>query len=328
MSSCNQGTGCGVNMPSETSLLHIIENQIGGKHIGDDCAYLEDFGIVMTQDSLVEDVHFCMDWIAPRELGYKSIMVNVSDVCASGCVPKYITVAMSLPKNICAEWVEGFYEGAKKACTESEVKIVGGDLTGSDKVMISCCAIGKKVDRQAIATRSGALAGYKVVVSGECGNSAVGLGLLIGQIDKNIFMQDGQQYFITNHVIPRAEIEFSRKVASQMTNGVPYAMMDTSDGLIDALAKIADRSNIGIVIDFEKIPVCSAMKKLQNWQDFVLFGGEDYKLVACVPQEVQCTFGTVIGGVIAGRGVDVKIGDKVQHFDLHDVQERTYQHFE
>ncbi len=315
-------------MPSETCLLNIIENQISNKYIGDDCAYLDDLGIVMTQDSLVEDVHFCMEWITPQELGYKSIMVNVSDVCASGCVPKYITVAMSLPKNIGAEWVEGFYVGANKACAKSGVEIVGGDLTGSDKVVISCCAIGKKVDRQAIATRSGACAGYKVVVSGECGNSAVGLGLLMKQIDKNIFTAEERHYFITTHLMPRADVEFSRKVASQMTNGTPYAMMDTSDGLIDALAKIADRSGVGLVIDFEKIPVYNAMKKLQNWQDFVLFGGEDYKLVACVPQEVQCTFGTVIGGVIAGRGVDVKMGGKVQHFDLHAVQERTYQHFE
>lgn len=314
-------------MPSETFLLNIIENQIGNKYIGDDCAYLDDLGIVMTQDSLVEDVHFCMEWITPQELGYKSIMVNVSDVCASGCVPKYITVAMSLPKNIGAEWVEGFYEGAKKACTESEVKIVGGDLTGSDKVMISCCAVGKKVDGRSIATRSGACAGYKVVVSGECGNSAVGLGLLMGQIDKNTFTEAERQYFITRHLMPRADVEFSKKVSSQMLDGVPYAMMDTSDGLMDALAKIADRSSVGMVIDFEKIPVCSAMKKLQNWQDFVIFGGEDYKLVACVPQEVQCDFGAVIGEVVAGHGVDVKKGDKVQHFDLQAVQERAYKHF-
>ena len=315
-------------MPSETSLLHIIENQIGGKYIGDDCAYLEDFGIVMTQDSLVEDVHFCIDWITPRELGYKSIMVNVSDVCASGCMPKYITVALSLPKDVNLQWVEGFYEGAKKACAESGVEIVGGDLTGSDKVMISCCAIGKKVDRQAIATRSGACAGYKVVVSGECGNSAVGLGLLMGQIDKNIFKAEERQRFITTHLMPRAEIEFSRKVASQMPSGSKYAMMDTSDGLMDALAKIADRSGVGMVIDFEKIPVCGAIKKLQNWEDFVLFGGEDYKLVACVPKEVQCGFGAVIGEVVAGHGVDVKIGDGVQHFDLKSVLKMTYKHFE
>ena len=315
-------------MPSETSLLHIIENQIGSKYIGDDCAYLEDLGIVMTQDSLVENVHFCMGWITPQELGYKSIMVNVSDVCASGCAPKYITVALSLPKNVSSEWVEGFYMGAKRACAESGVEIVGGDLTGSDKVMISCCAVGQKVAGRGVATRSGARAGYKVVVSGECGNSAVGLGLLMGQIDKNIFTAEERQRFITTHLMPRAEVEFSRKVASQMTDGASYAMMDTSDGLMDALAKIVDRSGVGMVIDFEKIPVCGAMKNLKNWEDFVLFGGEDYKLVACVPQEVQCCFGAVIGEVAAGHGVDVRTGDKVQHFDLQAVQERAYKHFE
>ena len=314
-------------MPSETSLLHIIESQIGDKYIGDDCAYLEDLGIVMTQDSLVEDVHFCVDWITPLELGYKSIMVNVSDVCASGCEPKYITVELSLPKNVSAEWVEGFYEGAKKACAESCVEIVGGDLTGSDKVMISCCAVGQKVDGHSIATRSGARPGYKVVVSGECGNSAVGLGLLMGQIDKNIFTKEERQRFIISHLMPRAEVEFGEKVSSQMLDGVPYAMMDTSDGLMDALAKIADRSGVGMVIDFEKIPVCGAMKKLKSWEDFVLFGGEDYKLVACVPQEAQCDFGNVIGEVVAGHGVEVKIGEGVQHFDLQEVQERAYKHF-
>ena len=315
-------------MPSETSILHIIESRIGNKHIGDDCAYLEDLGIVMTQDSLVEDVHFCMDWIAPRELGYKSIMVNVSDVCASGCMPKYITVALSLPKNVSSEWVEGFYEGVQSACEECKVEVVGGDLTGSNKVMISCCAVGKKVAGHGVATRSGARAGYNVVVSGECGNSAMGLGLLMGQIDKSIFTSEERRHFITSHLTPCAEIEFSRKVASQMPNGAPYAMMDTSDGLMDALAKIADRSGVGMVIDFEKIPVCGAMKKLKKWEDFVLFGGEDYKLVACVPQNVKCGFGTVIGEVVAGHGVDVKMGDRMQHFDLRDVQEMAYKHFE
>jgi thiamine-monophosphate kinase len=282
----------------------------------------------MTQDSLVEDVHFCMDWITPQELGYKSIMVNVSDVCASGCLPKYITVALSLPKNVSAEWVEGFYEGAKKACAESGVEIVGGDLTGSDKVMISCCAVGQKVAGRGVATRSGARAGYKVVVSGECGNSAVGLGLLMGQIGKNIFTAEERQHFITSHLTPRADVEFGKKVALQMPNGASYAMMDTSDGLMDALAKIADRSGVGIVIDFEKIPVCGAMKKLQNWEDFVMFGGEDYKLVACVPQKVQCGFGTVIGEVVEGHGVDVKMSDEIQHFDLQVAQEMAYKHFE
>ena len=237
-------------------------------------------------------------------------------------------MALSLPKNVSSEWVEGFYEGAKKACAESGVEIVGGDLTGSDKVMISCCAVGQKVAGRGVATRSGARAGYKVVVSGECGNSAVGLGLLMGQIDKNIFTQEERQRFITSHLMPCAEVEFSGKIVSQMTDDIPYAMMDTSDGLMDALAKIADRSGVGMVIDFEKIPVCGAMKKLQNRQDFVMFGGEDYKLVACVPQEVQCGFGAVIGEVAEGHGVDVKIVEVDRHFDLHAVQERAYKHFE
>lgn len=96
---------------------------LNSEYIGDDCAYLKDLGIVVTQDSLVENVHFCMDFITPFQLGYKSVMVNISDVAASGAEPKYLTVSLSLPADIDSDFVREFYLGAKKP-VDRELKLL------------------------------------------------------------------------------------------------------------------------------------------------------------------------------------------------------------
>ena len=125
----------------EKDFINIIKNTLNSKYIGDDCANLTDLGIVVTQDSLVEDVHFSLKYFTPYQLGFKSVIVNVSDVVASGAEPKYLTISLSLPNNIEEKFVEEFYKGCKAACGY-EVEIVGGDITGSDKIFVSVCAIG------------------------------------------------------------------------------------------------------------------------------------------------------------------------------------------
>ena len=100
---------------NEKELIKIIKSTLNSEYIGDDCAYLPDLGIVVTQDSLVEDVHFKLDFITPFQLGYKSVTVNISDVCASGAEPKYLTISLSLPKYVDENFVKDFYEGAKLA---------------------------------------------------------------------------------------------------------------------------------------------------------------------------------------------------------------------
>ena len=161
---------------NEKSLIKLIKSSLQSSYIGDDCAYLKDLGIVVTQDSLVEDVHFKRDLITPFQLGYKTVMVNISDVCASGAEPKYLTISLSLPDTVDENFVKEFYDGAKNAA--EDVKIVGGDLTGSDKIYISASAIGSDTGRK-ISSRSNAKDGYKIIVSGEHGSSAYGLALLL-----------------------------------------------------------------------------------------------------------------------------------------------------
>ena len=145
----------------EQEFLNIIKNTLKSDYIGDDCAYLKDLGIVITQDNLVEDVHFSLNYTNAYKLGYKSAMVNISDIAASGAEPKYLTIGLSLPKTIDNQFIENFYQGIKDA--SQNVEIVGGDITGSDKIMISVAAIGTTKNRK-ISSRSNAQVGYKIIV--------------------------------------------------------------------------------------------------------------------------------------------------------------------
>lgn len=292
----------------EKDFIQTIKTILNSEYIGDDCACLKDLGIVVTQDSLVEDIHFRRDFATPYQIGYKSAMVNISDVCASGAEPKYLTVALSLPENITKEFVEEFYKGMKDAC--GNIKIVGGDITGSDKIFISITAIGKTAGRR-ISSRKNAKPGQKIVVSGSHGSSAAGLQeLLSGK-------RGGE--FIKKHLMPEAQLEFSKKISSNIQED--YAMMDTSDGLMDALSQIAEASGVLLDIDFNKIPYDKEIEKFENYKDLILFGGEDYQLVAALtdPQDF-----TVIGEVKEGRGV--KIGQKIYTKD--EVEKHLFNHFE
>lgn len=275
----------------EKELIKLIKNTLNSPYIGDDCAYLKDLGIVVSQDSLVEDVHFLRDKISPWQLGWKTASVNISDICASGAEPKYMTVALSLPKTINTEFVKEFYDGLKTAC--ADVEIVGGDITAADKIFISATAIGSDKGRN-ISSRANAKPGQKVVISGVHGSSGAGLKLLL----------DGKtepQKLIKAHLEPVAQLEFSRAIATSQQGA--YAMMDTSDGLMDALSQISEASGVGININFDKIPVDEEIKSFTNWQELVLFGGEDYGLIATVDNPPAGE--VIIGEITKGSGVTI-----------------------
>ncbi len=275
----------------EKTFIDIIKTTLNSSYIGDDCAHLKDLGIVVSQDSLVEGVHFLRDKISPWQLGWKTANVNISDICASGAEPKYMTVALSLPKDTNPEFVKEFYEGLKSAC--NGVEIVGGDITGADKIYISATAIGRAQGRN-ISSRSHARVGQKIVISGVHGSSAAGLKLLLSG-------KTEPKKLIKAHLEPVAQREFSKKIAT--TQKSDYAMMDTSDGLMDALSQIAEASGVLMSIDFDKIPIDEEIKTLPDWQKLVLFGGEDYGLVATV--DTPNPDAIIIGNVKKGSGVEI-----------------------
>lgn len=298
----------------EKEFITIIKNTLNSPYIGDDCAYLKDLGIVVTQDSLVEDIHFSMKFISAFDLGFKAVMVNVSDVAASGAEPKYLTVSLSLPSNVKEDFVEEFYNGCKKA-GGNDVQIVGGDITGSEKIYISICAIGKTLGRN-ISSRKNAKIGQKVIVSGIHGSSSAGLKLLLEG-------KNSPEKFIKSHINPVAQVEFGKNISTTVKE--PYAMMDTSDGLMDGLSTIANESGVLLDIDFDKIPYDKDVEQFENWQDLVLFGGEDYQILATVPQNFQGGF--EIGVVKEGLGVNLKLRDKISHYSKQDVEEKVFNHF-
>lgn len=292
----------------EQDFIKSIQTIIGNQYIGDDCAYLKDFGIVVSQDSLVEEVHFKRDWYTPYQLGYKSVAVNISDIFAAGAKPEAVTIGLSLPDNIEKDFVEEFYLGAKDALFGA--KIVGGDITGSKNgIFISVTAIGSTTGRN-ISSRSNAKIGYKVVVKGEHGESAAGLRELLNNGKNSVL--------INAHLMPKLEYEFSKFISENVKE--PYAMMDTSDGLCDALFKIAEASNVKIIVDYNKIPHLFGVNK-----NDVLFGGEDYKLIAALPSEIaEITDGSTIGEVVEYDGARLEISGK-KYFSYDDI--KAFNHF-
>ena len=281
----------------EQDFINIIKKQIGTEYIGDDCAFLKDLGIVVTQDSLVEDVHFKMNWCTPYQLGFKAVTVNISDVLASGAEPKYVTIALSLPSKTEKKFVEEFYKGAKSALRGA--KIIGGDITGADKVYISIAAIGTTNGRK-ISSRSNAHVGDVVITKGEFGKSSLGL--------KELMTGGSDSELIRSHLEPQLEENFANEIATQINSG--YAMMDTSDGLADALFQIASSSNVSIDSKFVE----------------GIFGAEDYKLVATVPREFlkKLTEYEIIGKVVEKQDYILKVGNK-KYYSYDELG--LYNHF-
>lgn len=305
---------------NEINLINKIKNTLKSQYIGDDCAYLKDLGIVISQDSLVEDVHFSKHMMSPYQIGYKSVMVNLSDIAASGAKPAYLTVALSLPKQIKDDAVIDFYEGAKYALENLDVEIVGGDITGSDKLYISISVIGKTLNRK-ISSRSHAKIGHKIITSGVHGSSAAGLRILQNDLEPD-------KDLIKAHLMPVAQIDFAKQISEQIQED--YAMMDTSDGLFDALFKIGSASECTMSIDFERILYDPKIKEyFSDYKDLILFGGEDYQIVATVPVELLPSLKNyiIIGEVLPKEDCVIKLNtdNKVEKFN--DLSNKCFNHF-
>lgn len=305
---------------NEINLIKKIKNTLKSQYIGDDCAYLKDLGIVISQDSLVEDIHFNKHMMSPYQMGYKSVMVNLSDIAASGAKPAYLTVALSLPKEIKDDAVVDFYEGAKYALENLDVEIVGGDITGSNKLYISISVIGKTLDRK-ISSRSHAKIGHKIITSGVHGSSAAGLRILQNNLEPD-------KDLIKAHLMPVAQIDFAKQISEQIQED--YAMMDTSDGLFDALFKIGSASECTMSVDFERILYDPKIKEyFSDYKDLILFGGEDYQIVATVPVELLPSLKDyiIIGEVLPKENCVIKLNTENNVEKFNELGNKCFNHF-
>lgn len=305
----------------ELEIISTIQKILSSEYIGDDCAYLKDLDIVVTQDSLVEDIHFSRQFSTPFQLGYKSIAVNLSDIYASGAEAKYLTVSLSLPKDIEENFVEEFYKGAKSVLNGA--KIVGGDITGSDKIYISVTAIGSTKNRK-ISSRKNAHKGYKIITNGFHGSSSAGLYVLQNNLD-------GYENLKKEHLMPTISSELSDCIANTVKN--EYAMMDSSDGLMDTLYKFAQNSNLKAKVDFSKIPYDKIIEKF-DYKNMIFFGGEDYKLVCAISQDdlnnINSDLYYEIGELTEKTDeniVEIKFENEVKTFTKNDIEKQLFKHF-
>jgi thiamine-monophosphate kinase len=263
--------------------------------VGDDAAVIDHFGkqTVITTDLLIEGVHFDITYTPLRHLGYKSVIVNLSDIYAMNAVPTQITMSLGFSNRFSVEALDEFYEGVYAACSTYGVDLIGGDTTSSQKgFIISVTAIGE-VTPDIFVKRSTAQNGDLLCVSGFLGSAYV--GLLFLEREKKIFIEspgvqpdlEGESYVIGKLLKPEARKDIIEFFAKQEI--VPTAMIDVSDGLSSEILHICKQSSLGCVLYEEKIPVADEMKKAAFKFEIdptacALSGGEDYELLFTIPQ--------------------------------------------
>lgn len=291
-----------------------LKNKSSKYGVGDDCAvlsYPEDKDILMTTDLLMEGVHFDLTYMPLKHLGYKSAMVNLSDVYAMGGMPRQIVVSVALSKRFCIEDMEELYAGIRLACEGHEVDIVGGDTTSSKTgLAISITCIGD-VEKGQAKYRNGAKDTDLVCVSGDLGAAYMGLMLL--EREKTVYYQQlgeaeklkgeakdkalrelemaqpdfsGKEYLLERQMKPEARRDIVLKLREAGVR--PTSMMDISDGLSSELMHICKQSECGCRIYEERIPLdyqTAAMAEELNLNvtTCALNGGEDYELLFTVP---------------------------------------------
>lgn len=287
-----------------------IKNEATIKGVGDDCAVLHyhDSEVLVTTDMLMEGVHFDLTYIDMQHLGYKSAMVNISDIFAMNGTPRQLTVSLALSKRFKVEDLEQFYSGLRLACDKWGVDIVGGDTTSSYTglaISITCIGEARKED---IVYRNGAKDTDLICVTGDLGAAYMGLQLL--EREKSVYYQQvdearkkndkraleslkdfqpdfaGKEYLLQRQL--QAEARGDIIARFRELNIHPTAMMDISDGLSSELMHICKESNCGCRVYEKNIPIdyqtaVMAEELNMNVTTCALNGGEDYELLFTVP---------------------------------------------
>lgn len=273
-----------------------IRNSSTKLGIGDDAAILnhENKDIVVTTDLLVEGVHFDMVFTPLKHLGYKAVVVNVSDIYAMNAQPRQITVSLAISSKYSADAIEEIYKGINLACERYGVDVVGGDTTSSlSGLMISITAIGELEKGKAV-LRSGAKENDLIVLSGDVGGAYIGLTIL--QQEKEVWKVNpnsqpdfqGKDYVLERQLKPEARKDIITLLKQMEV--LPTSMIDVSDGISSEIMHICKASEVGCSIYEEKLPIDPTT--YQGARDFdldptmcALNGGEDYELIFTISQD-------------------------------------------
>lgn len=311
-----------------------LKNESSIKGVGDDAAILDykDKQILVTTDLLLEGIHFDLTYVPLKHLGYKSAIVNFSDIYAMNGAPKQITVSLGISKRFSVEDLEEFYSGLQLACDIYGVDIVGGDTSASMTglcISITCIGEGEKGK---IVCRNGAKETDLICVSGDLGAAYMGLQLL--EREKSVFRGEkdftpdfsGKEYLLERQLKPEARKDIIEMLAK--AGIVPTAMMDISDGLSSELLHISKESQVGCRVYEDRIPIdyqTAAMAEQFNMNlvTAALNGGEDYELLFTVPLTEHDKISEMKGIRVIGHITKPELGNYLVGRDGGEVELRA-----
>jgi thiamine-monophosphate kinase len=277
----------------EQGLLNLIRPYCIPESIGDDGAVIHpppDCELVITTDVLVDGVHFSDRTTTAFDVGWRSVAANLSDLAAMGAAPLGITVGLSLPPELPVVWLEQLYQGMQACLTRYGTGIVGGDLTRSIVRTVAITAVGA-VKAEQLIRRDTAIPGDAIVITGYHGNADGGLKLLLDeQLGQNLTQED-RQILIRAHQQPQPRLDvlpMLDRLRDDTSTIFRVAGMDSSDGLADAIGQICRSSKVGAIIDRHTIPLSPALTQLapDSALQSALYGGEDFELVLCMPENI------------------------------------------
>ncbi|MBK8555479.1 MAG: thiamine-phosphate kinase [Lewinellaceae bacterium] len=308
--------------------------------VGDDAAVIDNgnFMTVVSTDMLVEGVHFDLAYTPLKHLGYKSVVVNLSDICAMNAFPRQITVSIAISNKYSVEALDELYEGIRLACEHYNVDLVGGDTTSSTRGMvISVTAIGQ-CEKELLCYRNGAKPGDLICITGSLG--AAYLGLLILEREKKIWAEhpdiqpqlEEHELVIARHLKPEARldvVEVFRKAQLK-----PTSMIDISDGLASEIFHICKQSGVGALLEESGVPMHpEAQLQAINFKldpiTCALNGGEDYELLFTIDPKDVDKVKYLPDIYIAGEILDAKDGVKLntKGGKLHELKAQGWVHF-
>ncbi|WP_062303979.1 thiamine-phosphate kinase [Demequina subtropica] len=272
---------------------------------GDDAAVVAvDGDLVVSSDILVEGRHFRMDWSTPEDVGWRAAMQNLADIDAMGAVPTALQITLAAPASLEADWVMRFADGLREACEPHGVGVVGGDLSGASEVSVCVTVLGETHGTEPI-TRDDALPGQVVAVSSPLGAAAAGYvqlteGRRIDEESIGLFLR------------PRPRIGAGLEAALHGAT----ALMDISDGLLRDASRIARRSDVGIDIRAEDVPLhegarFAAIELQVDPRPWALTGGEDHHMLAVFPRESAVPAGWTVVGETTDAFAGVRVDGEV-----------------
>jgi thiamine-monophosphate kinase len=302
-------------MRSEFQFINDIKKRFSLTHIGDDCAVLPkdaELDLLITTDLLIENIDFRLDWATPRDIGYKSLAVSLSDIAAMGGTPTHALISLGVPENLWkGRFLDEFYEGWHSLANEFQVELIGGDVSSvPGKLVIDSIVLGEVLKDKAL-LRSGAKAGDQIYVSGTLGGAAAGLRILEAPNSKK------SDKLIQKQLRPVPQVALGKQLRKL---GIVNAMIDISDGLSSDIRHICEASGVGAIIEADHLPIDSQISadlfENDNLLEFALNGGEDFGLLFTTTENNESLAGnlpiTNIGTVTNTGKVEIKNGDKVQ----------------